>query len=350
MGGCRKRLLFGVVLVVVTGCAASRGATAEVDRVQLKARAMECLKAAVAYPHNPAVRVQAVEALETCGSDEALPWLRTALLDEHPAVRFAACVAVGRLKDASPEMTLRGLVKDSDDSVCLAALFALHRLGRTGQSGRLPVFLLNHPDAAVRRNAAFVLGLLEEPGVAKTLAKGMRDPDKGVRDHVLEAMARLGVAEAKQELSFMANAGVGADETFAVQALAAAGDADYADTFRYKLSTAPHLETRLAAAEGLGRLGFDDGYGLAADAWRTRKPVRTDPADPPAGQVLRVRQMAAVALGAIGRDRALPDLRRVMDEEDDPRVQVSAAWAILQILQADRRSGLAFLRPQRRGK
>jgi len=339
----------GLCLAVLSaaGCAGVQGPGSSVDRVRLKERSMECLKAAVAYKSNPAVRAAAVEALESSGSDEAMPWLRTALLDEHPGVRFAACVAIGRLGDRSPEITLRGLVDDPDDRVRVAALFALHRLGQTKQSGRLPVFLLKHPDAAVRRNAAFVLGLLDEPGASKVLAKAMRDSDPGVRNHALEAMARLGVPEARQELSFMANAGVGAEETFAVQALAAAEDAGCGDTLRYKLSTAPHLETKLAAAHGLGRLGSDDGFTLALEALRSRRPVREDPADPPEAQVLRVRQMGASALGAIGRSDALSELGRVL-EEDDPRLQVSAARAILQILQADRRGGLSFLSSNRK--
>ena len=61
----------------------------------------------------------------------------------------------------------------------------------------------------------------------------------------------------------MANAGVGAVETFAVQALSGTGDPAYVETFRYRLGNALHTETRLAAAAALGRLGSDDGFDFA---------------------------------------------------------------------------------------
>ena len=116
----------------------------------------------------------------------------------------------------------------------------------------------------------------------------------------------------------------------------------YTSAFRYKLATATHLETRLAAARGLGRLGSDEGFDVALEAFRNAGPSTDDPNDPPAGQVLRARQMAAAALGAIGRTDALPSLKRVMEDSPDPRVVVSAARAIMEILEADRTAGLPF--------
>ena len=41
---------------------------------------------------------------------------------------------------------------------------------------------------------------------------------------------------------------------------------------------------------------------------------------------------AALALGAIGDRRALATLRRLAEVDADPRVQVAACWAILQVL------------------
>jgi len=323
---------------------------------------MECLKAAVAYRYNPVVRVEAVEALKGSAGAEGLPWIRSALLDDHPAVRFAACVAVGEVRDAGAEAGVAKGLKDADAAVRVAALFARHRLGHTQRTGDLAGYLLNDPDATVRRNAALVLGLLGERGAVKILAKGMKDADGGVRDHALEAMARLGNPEARQELTFMTGAGVGSDEVFAINALTATGDPAYAETFHYKLATATHLETRLAAARGLGLLHSDGrtsrpgvrrrdrggsvredpGFEVAMRALRQGPPRRDDPQDPVEGQALRTQQLAAAALGAIGRADALPALTEVMEKSDDPRVQVSAARAILDVLDAERTKGLPF--------
>ncbi len=314
----------------------------QLSYAQLKRRAMECLKRAVQYEHNPAVRVEALEALQECAGDEAGPWIRSALMDDCPAVRFAACVAVGRLADATGESAVRECLNDDNASVRVAALFALHRLGYTDQTGFIPAYLLEHDDPTVRRNAAVVLGLMDEPGVIKMLARAMKDRDRGVRHYALEAMARLGNPEAKQELVFMTSAGVGSDEVFAIGALARAGDRAYLDTFRYKLATAMHVETRLAAARGLGVFGSDEGLDAALGALRTHRTILDDPKDPPEDQVLRVRQLAAGALGAIERIEALPVLARLMDDPTDPRVQVCAAQAVVRIIKANDERVLPF--------
>ena len=338
----RNKLVGLMLLSLLVGCARSQMAATTINRVPLQRRALKCLQAAVRYEPNPVVRVEAVEALESGADERSLPWIRAGLLDRHRAVRFAACVALGRLGDVVAQRSLRERLDDEDASVRVAALFALHAQGHTERTGRMPVYLLSHEDVTVRRNAALVLGLLDEPGAIKVLAKAMKDRDAGVREHALEAMARLGNREARQELTFMANAGVGSEEVFAINALSETGDAVYLDTFRYKLATATHLETRLAAARGLGRLGCDDGFDVALRALKTDRRLIEYPNDPAAGQTLRVKQMAAAALGAIGRVDALPALAKLMDDPTDPRLQVSAARAILEILKADRARALPF--------
>jgi HEAT repeat protein len=286
--------------------------------------------------------VEAVEGLESSGSAEAAPYIRLALLDDHPAVRFAGCTAVGKLRDPIATQAVRECLKDPNPNVQVAALYALHRLGDTRRTGRIPAYLLDHDEPPVRRNAALLLGLLDEPGAIKVLARAMKDEDAGVRHHALEAMARLGNAEARQELVFMTNAGVGSEEVFAIGALAGTGEPVYEDTFLYKLETASHLETKLAAARGLGLLGSDKGLRLALTALRTNRPRFNDPNDPPQGQVLRAKQLAAAALGAMGRLEALPALKYVLEQDRDPRAQVSAARAILEILAANRKEVLPF--------
>ena len=331
-----------VVLTGLAGCPSMRMTVPVVNRKATKERALRCLRAAVRYEHNPVVRLEAVEAFESSGCAEGLPWIRAALLDDHPAVRFAACVAVGRLADTMARQSVRLCLDQSDASVRIGALFALHRLGYREGTGRLATYLLHHEHATVRRNAALVLGLLGERSGIKILARAMRDRDEGVRHHALEAMARLGNPEAKRELIYMTRSGVGSEEVFAINALALTGDPTYRDTFRYTLATAAHLETRLSSARALGRLGSDDGFTVALRALQTKRVLVKDANDPPPEQILRAVQMAAAALGAIGRIDAIRPLLERMDDPADPRVQVSAARAVLEILKADRRRGLPF--------
>lgn len=347
--GTSARHVLCTALLLLAGCAQPIVLTDQPAPTELHAGAMECLKAAVRYPHNPVVRVEAIEALQNVSDSSAMPWIRSALLDKHPAVRFAACLAIGEKSDVGAESGIQKCLDDADASVRVGALFARHRLGRTDRTGELVGYMLDHKDAAVRRNAALVLGLLGEPGAVKVLAKAMKDPDRGVRHHALEGMARLGNAEARQELTFLCNTGVGSEEVFAINALAATRDPTYVDTFRYKLVNAQHVETRLAAGRALGLLRSEEGYPEALATLRSPRPVGGDVHDPPAGQKLRHQQLAAAALGAIGRREALAALNRVLTESPDPRVQVSAAKAIVEILTADQgasAAAVATLPPQ----
>ncbi|UCE59565.1 MAG: HEAT repeat domain-containing protein [Phycisphaerales bacterium] len=331
------------IIGIFGGCVQPVATGTRVSYPQLNSRAVQRIKTAIGSDPNPAVRVEAVEALESLGDEEAGPWIRSALLDVHPAVRFAACVAVGKTGDAKAESAVHERLGDENGSVRVAALFALHRLGHTEKTGWMPTYLLEHDDPTVRRNAALVMGFMGDPGVIKMLARAMRDSDAGVRNHALEAMARLGNREARQELAFMTSAGIGAEEVFAIQALAQTREAAYMDTFRYKLANAPHMETRLAAAHGLGLLGSDEGLDVALRALATHRAVIDDPNDPPDKQALRIRQLAAGALGAIGRAEALPQLSEMMDRSEDPRLQVSAAKAVVKILGTNRKHGSPFL-------
>ena len=328
--------MFAIVLVLaicLTGCVTpARGPVAPGEREAAKARALDCLRRGIQYPHNPAVRLQAVEAYEQLPGEEGLPWVRSALLDEHPGVRFAACMVLGTRRDRVAHSALRQRLEDDDPNVRVGALFALHRLGDEGQTGKLAWYLLSHQEPTVRRNAALVLGRLEEPGVVKTLARAMRDTDPGVRDHALEAMAILGNHEARQQLRLMANSGIGQEEVFALNALIATRDPTCGDLMRYKLQTGVHLETRLVAVRGLGVLGKAEGLQEALRAIRFNRPRTSEPDDPPEAQVLRTRQLAAAALGALGDPTALSALERMMNDSDDPRLQVAAAKAILEII------------------
>ncbi|MCH8148831.1 MAG: HEAT repeat domain-containing protein [Planctomycetes bacterium] len=334
-----RRTLLVVSLALATGCATTPTSNPSVSRTELRRGAVQCLFAAIRYRYNPAVRAAAVESLEATASSDAAARIRAALLDEHPAVRFAACVAVGKSQDRLAESAIRRCLEDSDANVRVGALFAMHRLGHTEDTGKLATLLLKHNDPAVRRNAALVTGILVEPGAIKALARAMKDRDKGVRDHALEAMARLHNADAKREMVFMTEAGIGAEEVFALSALAVTRDPALAETFRYKLAHGDHLETRLAAARGLGLLGLDDGYDIANRALSYGgAPVRASEGSR-AQRLLRVRLLAASALGAIGRTDALGALDRLMNRSTDPREQVAAARAILEIIEANRKRG-----------
>ncbi len=339
----RTRFLVLAMAACLPGCVSTqpRGVTAA-DFADYRELATNAIRAGLTYRENPAVRVGAIEAMESIPGETKLPWLRSALLDEHPAVRFAACIALGKSRDAVSVRAIGRLSDDPDANVRLGSYFARHRLGDTSMTGKIATHLLESKDAGVRRNAAMVLGMLEEPGSIPILARAVLDEDAGVRMHALEALARLGNGDARRELTFQANSGVGADETFAIQALAATRDRKFVDTFRYKLINGAHLETQLAAARGLGLIGIDDGFDIAMKAIQSHIRRIRDRDDPKASQILRARQLGAAALGAIGRSDSLAKLVATLHKSTDPRVQVSLARAILDILAKRRTQGLPF--------
>lgn len=333
-------VLLAAAIVAGTGCATNPYQPGATATVQLKARAMESLKQGIRYPHVPVVRCQAIEALRRVAPEEGLPWIRSALLDEAAGVRFAACAALGELQDAGSRSRFEKLLSDPDRSVRLAAVFALHRLGDTRQSSQLAEALLYDRNSGVRRNAVLLLGLLGEPGAVKLLARVMEDADEGLRLQALESMARLGSPQACDQLLFHAHSGLGARETFAINALAETRDRRFLDLYQERLRRARHPETRMAAARALGMLGDPAGLVEARRLLTFDQPDRSAAVsrdDLPEVQIIRVRQLAALALGAIGRAEALPGLARAIHEPYDPRVELAAALAVLQILRSDAR-------------
>jgi HEAT repeat protein len=323
---------FGLlVCLLVSGCSQLRIDPAE--RVRLQNRAMDALTLGVRYEYLPTVRAQAIEALQETVGDEALPWIRHAVHDEHPAVRFAACVALGMCRDRLMQETIREMLDSNLPSDRIAAIFALHRLGDASHTAELAGYLLEAEDSETRSNAALVLGRLGEPGAVKLLARVMNDPDPGIQANALEAMVLLGAAEARSALYAHAYGGIGVQETFALMALAGTREPKLRGLFEQKLHSGLHVETRLAAARGLGVLGSSAGFDLAFRSldYRADADSENDPAE---NRTMRVRQMAALTLGAIGDLRALPKLEKMMNESNDPRLQIAAAKAILELVGA----------------
>jgi HEAT repeat protein len=274
-----------------------------------------------------------MEAAEVLGGDGRL-LIRDGLRDEHPGVRFASCIAIGRLKDQSALAQVRPLVNDPDQSVRVGAYFALERLGDRSYRRAWAEALTRNPDVSVRRNAALAFGQLGDKGAAPLLQGVVAgDEDDGVRLQALEALALLGDRQAAARFRHDAYGGVGYRQVFALLTLGRIPGEDALPTLRTRLAGAPYLEARLAAARALGMKGHGDGFDLAVAALNWNQPQQGLPDDAPETQVMRVRSMAAMALGEIGDRRALYPLRNRMETPDDPRVQLAAATAMLMVLQ-----------------
>ncbi|MCB9850668.1 MAG: HEAT repeat domain-containing protein [Phycisphaerales bacterium] len=297
----------------------------------IEQRAVDCLTRGIRYEYLPEVRSHAIEALQVHGGKQALPWLRNALNDESPGVRFAAEMALGTRRDDVSKPAMQKLLQTGTSSDRIGAIFALHRLGDTTHTGELARYLLEDHDVTARGNAALVLGRLGGEGSLRMLALALGDSNPAIRVNVLEAMALQGSDYAIDVLRNNAYGGIGAEEVFAINTLGMLRDRKFAELFRQRLESALHPESKLAAARSLGLLGDRRGYDFAVESlsYRTTESIEQDSA---ANRTRRVHEMAAQALGAIGDRNALPQLEGMMNHADDPRTQIAAAKAILDIL------------------
>lgn len=357
------RIIFGLPIgLLLAGCSMTTPAPPD---PQLRTLASRYVRSAMKFQHSPAVRAQAMEAGESLPADERVA-IRDGLKDEHPGVRFAACMALGRLRDRPAQPALKTMLNDRDASVRVGAYFALERLGDTGYRTQWIQALRRHAEPAVRSNAAMALGQLEDKSVLPLLDEaGKMDQDESVRVQALEGLAALGDSNAISRLVHDAYGGIGYKQPFALLALARVHTESVTPTLRSRLAASPYLEARLAAARGLGMHGYDAGLDLAMEClnW-TEPPAAAVPVpekgakdakkqqpppvllmpvvdDSPENARMRIRSMAALAVGAIGDRRALPWLKQRMETPDDPRVQLAAARAILMILEKPGTSGAA---------
>ncbi len=295
-----------------------------VDRARLEQRAGELLVRAVRSDVD-ILCCNAIEALVHTSPSESIPEFRAALNHESPLVRFAAAVALGETRDTGALEQLSRLRVDSDPRVRLAAAFALARAGRSGAVHDLMSALRDSPDAMLRADAAYLIGRLGEPRAIPWLERALKhETADRVRVHIFAAMAALGDRTAVESVisySFV-------DTEARVLALQSLVELRTPDARGYLLDRLrdEFLETRLIAARGLGAIGSSEGFELAME---NLDATFNDPEDP--NRTFRVRSLAALALGAIGDERALPALQKLAETESDARTQVAASYAILQI-------------------
>jgi HEAT repeat protein len=271
--------------------------------------------------------------------------LREGLSDEHHGVRFAACMGLGDLALPETRDAIAPLVKDPDASVRVAAYFALERLGDASHRVAWRDALVHDPNPVVRRNAVMALGRLNDKHAMSLLWKAAAgDGDEGVRIQAIEALAGLGDTQAINRLIHDAYGAIAYKQPFALLSMSTARDDRVVPALRTRLQSAPYIEARLAAARSLGAQGNADGYQLALQSLTWNQPRFDTPDDPPANQVMRVRTMAAMALGEIHEQGALGPLAQVMRDPQDARVQVAAATAILMILNSQESAAVSGLR------
>lgn len=289
---------------------------------ELARRAMDLLERA-AESELDVVRCNAIEALVQVAPQRGQPYFRAALKANEGMVRFAGCIAVGDVKDTAAREGVQRCLQDNEMRVRLGAAYAAYRLGDAGAAQLLVNMLSDSPDENLRSDAAYLIGRLKEQRAIKRLETAVKDKSNKVSIHALIALAMLGQREAVDRLIDYAQ-GDTVSRVLALQGLCELADERARDALLYRMSeNEDYLEVRLVAARGLGRLKSNAGYALAMQNTSYSAQDATDQ--------MRIRSLAALALGSIGDARALPALRKLAESQDDARVQVAAAFAICQI-------------------
>ncbi|MGN6505106.1 MAG: HEAT repeat domain-containing protein [Tepidisphaeraceae bacterium] len=264
--------------------------------------------------NDPVLRANSVEASQKTLGIKAADRIMLALNDPDGLVRFAGAMAAGAIKLQSAYSKLLAMTQDENPNVQVAVRYALHRLGDYRLSHDFERFATD-ADAHVRANTVLALGLLGEPSALNILRYMRGDPDPAVRLQVAEAMYRLGDEKAREKLVAGTISSYPDDQIVSLLALAGTHDRSIIRSLHAQL-TSEYEEVTLAAARACGMVGSDDGMAVALKG--------TSSVDP------RQRGMAALALGAIGRSDAQPQLSHLLHDAD-PAVRLAAATALLQL-------------------
>jgi HEAT repeat protein len=243
-------------------------------------------------------------------SDFAVEGLVRAIEDEKSWVRRNAATMLGNLDEKA---VLPALLKALDDRDSWVRRSAIEALGNRDEKAVLPALLkaLDDRDSWVRRSAVEALGNRDEKAVLPALLKALDDEDFNVRRRAVEELGKLG------------------SEATIPGLLKALED----ENFMVRRSTVKALETlsREIAIPGLRKALQDENPWVRRDAVEALGNLETKAAISDLLKVLEdehpyVRGSAIKALGKLGRKVAIPGL--LLSENEDFWVHLSEAEKI----------------------
>ncbi|MDD1719011.1 MAG: HEAT repeat domain-containing protein [Methanoregulaceae archaeon] len=158
------------------------------------------------YTTDLPTRLGAIEAIGEIRDPRAMPYLSGMIVrDEHPEVRWAAAIALGRMGREDGINPLVGALTDPDKYVRYGAAIGLDQIGWTPGTGMEEAAyliakqewtaaeqtgndaaeslerVLSDRDPGIRARAAEALGTIRGPVAVRACDRVLRDPDPGVR-------------------------------------------------------------------------------------------------------------------------------------------------------------------------
>jgi HEAT repeat protein len=268
---------------------------------------------------NAMLRANAMEAIQW-RPDRALPLIQLGVEDRNPAVRFVALVTAGKLRAGVVRHSAEHMLKDPNDSVKAAAIYALHRIGAPVDPTPMAAMLASR-DATVRGNAAMLLGRMGERSAIDMMMELSATPLPRassvrlaiVRLQVAEAVVNLGDESSLDAIRAAAYSEFDEVRILSVMMLGRLRDRKMEPALRQLLTVTP-FELALAAAGAVAQMGSDQGLSVALGGAASQIPTQ--------------RAQAAFVLRYFGNVEAARALVRLLDDPD-PAVRLSAAAAIL---------------------
>lgn len=316
-----------------------------IQHTLVREQALEILERA-AFSEYALLRANAIEALHPVPSRLA-PFVREALADPNPGVRYVAAMSVGKLRLAEFAPEAMYLEHDADPRVRAAALFAQTRNGFTPDLTPIADLLFND-DPAVRAQAAFILGELKNDSalpmlraVASKHSAATLIQDRVFRLQLAEAMVKLGDLDAAQTIHVALYPALRDEFEAAVLAAQILGEIKDRQAIQQLVNVVearlpaqtqtnrgsrqtpavePYLyppELRLAAATSLAKMGYPDGVYVADEYAADADHL--------------VRAQTTFLYAEAHRSGDLPRLVALMGDPS-PIVQTAAASSVLRFL------------------
>lgn len=335
-------------------------------------------------PH-PRLREAACEGLALLADSTSTVALIAATDDPVESVAWRAAYALEKIPGEAQVPRLMGLSSSSSVWLRCVAVRSLGRLEAKRAVGRLAEMCESESSAPLRIRLADALGRIGEttPPVFDAMRSLLADPDFGVRTAALTATARLEARELLPEILDLREDPSVDVRAAAYEAAGACLDGRSLDVLRPGLEdssaivvqtclrqigesrddeslamlvavfdTANTLATRLAAIEGLAAAGERAPVTALRGALNDPSPfvasvaVRALAADPSEETLVAIleacerpddasgdlRLAAFESLGAHADARAIPVLRKTLDESGDLRLRVTARDALEEIL------------------
>jgi HEAT repeat protein len=337
-----KKLLMLIPFVLFCGCASNEeNAANQGEAFESQSDSTSSLQAdnlnetaaliiqkllASASPQERAAAIETAASIPQSAGRRFMPEVQRLLADEYVPVRFAAAVAMGDTVFRPARNDVLGLLKDEDQNVRMAAVYASSKLipGATTEAIRVG---LNSTDLRVRANAAFLLGKTGNQANLPFLYEAIKDEtsDDRVRLNAAEAIARLGDNKIYQRLWAMLISAYADDRVFGVRAMGALNTAQARDALLTMLKD-DIVEVRLVAAEQLGGMRDITGEKVVLDAFDGVNGLNQAQDKEERARVLT---LCARAIGQIRTPALKKFLPELLKNEAVP-VRLAAAGAVFQ--------------------